>query len=145
MKFKKLSKTARAPTKGSEYAAGWDLYANIDNPFGLLMVEAGETVMVPTGIAIQPDPGYFGAIYARSGLASKQGLRPANCVGIADEDFKGEIMVCLYNDSKEPRVVQHGERVAQIVFQPYSTEDLVEVEDIGTSKRGEGGFGSTGT
>lgn len=151
MKFKKLSKTARAPTKGSEKAAGWDLYADINSEQphrvltdGLLTVEPGETVMVHTGIAIRPDPGYFGAVYARSGLAVREGLRPVNCVGVIDEDYTGEILVCLRNDSKETRVIVNGERIAQIVFQQYATGELVEVEELDKTKRGANGFGSTG-
>ena len=144
MKYKKLSKTARAPTRGSEGAAGWDLYADINGAFGFLVIEPGDTVLIPTGIALDISPGYFGALYARSGLATKQGLRPATGVSVIDQDYKGELLVPLYNDSKESRVVQNGERIVQIVFQPYNTDDLVEVDELGTTKRGDGGFGSTG-
>ena len=125
MKFKKLSKTARAPTKGSKKAAGWDIYADIRGPIGVITISPGESAKIPTGIAIQPDPGYFSAMYARSGLASKEGLRLINGVAVLDEDYVGEIGVVLYNDSNETRTVQNGQRVAQVVFQPYSTADLI--------------------
>lgn len=142
MNIKKLTKTAQTPKRGSEYAAGYDLYADIDCE--KLIIPSGESVMIGTGISMEIPHGYFGAIYARSGLACKQGLRPANCTAVIDEDYRGEVKVCLRNDSKEDREVRHGDRIAQIVFQPYMFVEMNEVDELSDTSRGEGGFGSTG-
>jgi dUTP pyrophosphatase len=141
VKFVKLRKNAITPTKGSDKAAGFDLYANLDD---FIKIEPHKTVLVPTGLAITPPEGYWGAIFARSGLACKQGLRPANCVGVCDEDYTGEYMVALYNDSDEPRCVGHGDRIAQLVFLPYIDVEFEEAASLDETKRGAGGFGSTG-
>ena len=142
VKFKKLNNLAKTPTKGSEYAAGWDLYAatsyNIEIP-------PHETVKIGTGIAVALPEGLYGAICARSGLASKQGLRPANCVGVVDSDYRGEVIVALHNDSDEPQIVSAGSRIAQFILTPFFDILWDEVEDLPETKRGEGGFGSTGT
>lgn len=138
MKVKKLNDNAIIPTRGSEYAAGYDLYALDDN-----VISPRECVKVHTGIAVAVPAGHFGGIFARSGLASKQGLRPANCVGVVDEDYTGEVIVALFNDSEHTRVVKAGDRIAQLVIIPYSAPVLVETSELDSTKRGDGGFGST--
>jgi len=100
---------------------------------------------IGTGIAMEIPEGYFGAIFARSGLATKRGLRPANCVGVVDSDYRGEIIVALHNDTEFPQEVSEGERIAQIVIIPYLPVDFTEVDNLSSTVRGEGGFGSTGT
>lgn len=142
MKYMKLNDKAVEPSRGSEYAAGYDLYAT--TAYGSVMIPAGETVKIGTGIALEIPDGYFGAIFARSGLATKQGLRPANCVGIIDSDYRGEIIVPLYNDSHENKMVSDGDRVAQLVIIPYATVSFTEVDKLDETERGAGGFGSTG-
>ena len=141
-KFVKLKENAHIPTQGSAKAAGFDLYAALDN---YIMIEPHKTMLVPTGLAITPPEGYWGAICARSGLALKQGLRPANCVGICDEDYTGEYMVALHNDTNEVRYVENGDRIAQLVFLPYINVEFEEVSALNKTERGSGGFGSTGT
>ena len=141
VKIKKLKENAMIPTKGSKEAAGNDLYAYCDEPIFILPYK---TEKIGTGIAIQPPNGYFGAIFARSGLATKNGLRPANCVGVCDEDYTGEYVVVLYNDSSSIRTVNPGDRIAQLVFLPYMDVDFCEVDELENTKRGDGGFGSTG-
>ena len=139
-KFVKLKDSAVVPTKGSERAAGFDLYACEG-----ACIMPGQTELISTGLAIQPPNGFCAKIYARSGLAAKKGLRPANCVGICDEDYTGEYMVALHNDSGELQTVDVGERVAQLVFEPYYNVTFVEVTELDKTDRGAGGFGSTGT
>lgn len=142
-KIKKLNNHATIPTKGSTHAAGFDLYASIEG--GEQQIAAGETVKIGTGIAVEIPDGFFGAIFARSGIATKQGLRPANCVGVVDSDYRGEIIVALHNDSPTPQYVTNGERIAQLVILPYLQAELLETEDLSDTQRGTGGFGSTGT
>lgn len=142
VKFTKLRRDAKVPTAGSERAAGYDLYAAIGE-YDILIPPHG-TVKIGTGLSIQPPEGYFGAIYARSGLATKQGLRPANCVGVCDEDYTGEYIVAVHNDSNEERTVCNGDRIAQLVFLPYIPVEFEEVETLDETDRGSGGFGSTG-
>lgn len=139
VKIKKLNKDAQMPTYGSELAAGADLYSTID-----ATIPAHETVKIGTGLAIKPPKGYFGAIFARSGLATKCGVRPSNCVGVCDEDYTGEYIVALHNDSEDPATIKKGDRIAQLVFLPYLTADFVEVDELAETERGSGGFGSTG-
>lgn len=139
--YKKLREGAQPPCYQTEFAAGADLYACLEEP---LLVGAGETVFVPTGIAMEIPTGYVGLIYARSGLACKQGLAPANKVGVIDSDYRGEIMVALYNHSKEEKKIEAGERIAQMVITPYLKVDYDEVRKLDETKRGAGGFGSTG-
>ena len=141
IKIKRLTDTAVIPEKGSKYSAGFDLSADIIHP---IRIAPKETVKIPTGLSIELPEGYFGAIYARSGLASKQGLRPANCVGVADSDYRGEYIVALHNDSDEIREVEPGQRIAQLVIQPYLVCEFVESEGLTETERGDGGFGSTG-
>ncbi len=140
--YKKLDPRAVTPTYGSEWAAGADLYALID---GELTVAPGETVLVHTGIALEIPVGFVGLIYARSGLASKRGLAPANKVGVIDADYRGELMVALHNHGTAPQAVADGERIAQLVIAPYLAAAFREVEELSDTLRGAGGFGSTGT
>lgn len=142
MKIKRLSDTAKLPTRGSSEAAGYDLYADLQET---TMVNPETTIKVNTGIAIAIPEGYFGAIYARSGLATKQGLAPANKVGIIDSDYRGPIIVALFNQSSVPQLIHPGDRIAQLVIQPYATVDLEEVDELDETERGDGGFGSSGT
>ena len=141
IQIKKLKDNAVIPTRGSMEAAGYDLYAAIDEP---AIIPPHETVKIGTGLAIAVPQGYFGAIFARSGLAAKQGLRPANCVGVADSDYRGEYIVALHNDTDEKRIIEPGERIAQLVVMPYLTVEFDEVEELSEPERGAGGFGSTG-
>lgn len=142
VKFTKVRPDAKIPTRGSDFAAGYDLSAACES---LVEIMPHETKMIGTGLRIQPPPGYFGAIFARSGLATKQGLRPSNCVGVCDEDYTGEYIVALHNDSNEVRSVHSGDRIAQLVFLPYLAVDFEEVNTLDNTARGSGGFGSTGT
>lgn len=141
IKIKKLNDNAVIPTRGSEFAAGYDLYACIDSPVTIL---PHTTRKVGTGLAMELPVGYFGAIFARSGLATKQNLRPSNCVGICDCDYTGEYIVALHNDSDSPRVIGDGERIAQLILLPYQNMRFEEVDELIETKRGAGGFGSTG-
>lgn len=143
VKIKKLCKSAKTPTKGSEYACGYDAYACIKDG-NTVTIAPHETVKIGLGICLQPEEGYYVGIYARSGLSSKEGLRPANCVGICDEDYRGEYMVALHNDSDTPRIVQDGERIAQLVVHKRYDMEFEEVDALDDTDRGKGGFGSTG-
>ena len=143
VKFTKLTPWAQAPTQGSTEAAGWDLHADAENQ-ERIVIAPGEVKKISTGIAIALPRGTFGALYARSGLATKRGLAPANKVGIIDVDYRGPVIVALRNESDEPQIIEHGERIAQLVVQPYVCVTFEETENIGTTARGEGGFGSTG-
>ena len=143
VKVKKLDDRAILPTYGSAYAAGADLYALIEGES--LMVGAGETVLVRTGLSVEIPEGYVGLIYARSGLATKKGLAPANKVGVIDSDYRGEVKVALFNQSGEDQIVLAGERVAQLVIAPYLAVEYEEAEELSSTIRGEGGFGSTGS
>ena len=142
VRFKKLDARACVPTYGSSSAAGADLYALCDSE---VLLAAGETVLVHTGIAVEIPEGYAGLIYARSGLASKRGLAPANKVGVVDADYRGEIMVALHNHSAETQKIAPGERIAQLVVTPFLRVEFEETEDLSDTQRGAGGFGSTGT
>lgn len=139
---KRLDPRAKLPAYGSADAAGADLYAVTDGP---VSVAPGETVLIHTGLALAIPKGYVGLVYARSGLATKQGLAPANKVGVIDADYRGELMVSLYNHSGEPRTLETGDRIAQLVIAPYLTADFQPAEDLDDTVRGAGGFGSTGT
>lgn len=140
--IKKVQDKAIIPTYGTDYAAGADLYACID---GAETFNPGETKLIKTGIAMEVPTGYAGLIYARSGLASKKGLAPANKVGVVDSDYRGEIMVALHNHSNEVRQIEPNERIAQFVITPYLKAVFNEVDNLDETVRGEGGFGSTGT
>lgn len=143
IKIKKLNENATIPKRGSDYAAGYDLYACTDVKNGV-KIWGGETYKISTGIAIEIPNGYFGAIFARSGLATKNGLRPANCVGVIDSDYRGEIIVALHNDSVDEYTVKDGERIAQLVIMPYLDVEFIETDILDETDRGSGGFGSTG-
>ena len=144
IKIKKLSEHATIPTRGSGEAAGCDLYANIEEKPYYTVILPGDTEFIKTGISMEIPEGFGGFIYARSGLASKRGLRPANCVGIVDSDYRGEIIVALHNDSIEEQAVGNGDRIAQMVIAPYLKPEFVEVESLTDTERGDGGFGHTG-
>lgn len=139
MEIKKMTDTAIVPTRGSKKAAGYDLYADC-----CVQISPGETRKIGTGIAVVIPDGYAGMIFARSGIAVKQGLRPANCVGVVDADYRGEVIVALHNDSSEPRNITRGDRIAQMVVMPFFAEDLIVVDSLSETERGSGGFGSTG-
>ena len=139
MKIKLLSDKAMIPYRGSEEAAGYDLYS-IDS----VDINPGECKLISTGIAIQLPSGYFGAIFPRSGSAVKRGLRLANCVGVIDSDYRGEVKVPLYNDSQEVQPVEQGERIAQLIILPYATVSFEVVDELSDTIRGNGGFNSTG-
>jgi len=141
VQVKKLKENAQLPTRGSAYAAGYDLYACLD---GAVDIAPGETVKIGTGLSIAVPEGYFGAIFARSGLAAKEGLRPANCVGVADSDYRGEYIVALHNDSAVTRTVTPNERIAQLVIMPFLSVTFEESCVLDETDRGAGGFGSTG-
>lgn len=143
IKIQKLYEDAEIPTYGSVLSAGMDLYAHLGE-HEMLLIKPHETIKVGTGIAVEPPVGYFGAVFARSGLATKQGLRPANCVGVCDWDYRGEYIVALHNDSEEEREVRNGDRIAQLVFLPYITGEIKVVDELSDTERGDGGFGSTG-
>lgn len=142
IRIKKLKETAKLPTSGSALAAGYDLYACMEADSAILPPH--DTVMIGTGVAVAVPEGYFGGIFARSGLAAKQNLRPANCVGVVDSDYRGELKVALHNDSDQERRVENGDRIAQLVVLPYLSLEFEEVEELDETERGEGGFGHTG-
>ena len=141
IKIKKLNENAIIPKRGSEQAAGYDIYACTNAP---IVIAPHQTVKVGTGLSIEIPNGYFGAIFARSGLATKQGLRPSNCVGVCDSDYRGEYIVALHNDLDEPQVINPMERIAQLIVVPYLAVEFNEVNELSDTKRGENGFGSTG-
>ena len=139
--FKKLNENAKVPTYGSPYSAGADLYALTESA---VTIGAGKTEFIHTGISLEIPYGVVGLIYARSGLASKKGLAPANKVGVIDSDYRGEIMVALHNHGTIPQTISDGERIAQIVFAPYYAAEFSVVDELDDTTRGAGGFGSTG-
>ena len=165
IKAKRLSDTAKLPTYGSEKAACADIYCDLRvdkcielNPdadfkhmevntdhFEQVYVSPHETVKIPTGWAFQPPEGYAGFIYARSGLATKNGLRPSNCVGVCDEDYSGEYIVAVHNDTDKYQFINNGDRIAQLEFRPYEQAEFELVDELDETERGDGGFGSTGT
>lgn len=139
--FKKLTSDAKTPTYGSEFAAGADLYSAENHD---IIVNPGETVFIHTGIAVAIPEGYVGLVYARSGIACKRGLAPANKVGVIDSDYRGEIMVALHNHGNTAQEIEPGERIAQIIISPYITASFRERDELDDTERGNGGFGSTG-
>lgn len=150
VKIKRLSDTAIVPTYGSEKAACIDLYADLgyredwpDMP-KTVAIPPNDTVKIGTGFSFQPPEGYCGLIFARSGMSTKYGLAPANKVGVCDEDYTGEYIVALHNDSNFTRYIEHGERIAQLMFVPYKQANLIEVNELDETDRGSGGFGSSG-
>lgn len=142
VRIKKLNDNAIIPTYGTEFSAGADLYACIDETVTLV---PGETRLINTGLAMEIPVGYAGLIYARSGLASKKGLAPANKVGVVDADYRGEIMVALHNHSTSDASIEPGERIAQMVIAPFLTANFIVSDELDDTVRGAGGFGSTGT
>ena len=141
IRVKKLRDNAIMPTYGTDGAAGADLYACLNQ---VVTIEPGKTVFIPTGLAMEIPHGYAGLIYARSGLACKRGLAPANKVGVVDSDYRGEFMVVLHNHSNQSQTVCHGERIAQLVITPVLTPAYTQVEELTDTERASGGFGSTG-
>lgn len=141
VKYTKLNELAKEPTRGSSAAAGYDLYAAIDND---IIIAPHTTVKVGTGLAFELPQNTFAAIFARSGLATKQGLRPANCVGVCDSDYRGEYIVAIHNDTDVEQTIAAGDRIAQMILLPYIPMVFEEVEELSDTERGSGGFGSTG-
>ena len=141
VRFKRLNDLAKIPTRGSKFSAGYDLYAATDED---IQIPPHSTVKIGTGLAMELPVGWFGAIFARSGIAAKRGLRPANCVGVCDADYRNEYIVAIHNDSNETMTVQAGERIAQLILLPYQDIDFKEVNELNNTDRGLGGFGSTG-
>lgn len=141
IKYQKLNELAHEPTRGSAAAAGYDLYAAIKDP---VAVSAHSTIKIGTGLAFALPDYTFAAIFARSGLATKEGLRPANCVGVCDSDYRGEYIVALHNDTDNEKFINPGERIAQMILIPYIPMLFNEVESLEKTERGKGGFGSTG-
>ncbi len=142
IKFVKLNDKAIVPSYGTPFSAGADLYALLGEE--RIEIKSGETKLIHTGIALQIPDGLVGLIYARSGIATKRGLAPANKVGVIDSDYRGEIMVSLHNHSDKPQFIEEGERIAQIVFTPYVAAQFLECDTLDDTDRGAGGFGSTG-
>lgn len=141
IRVKRIKENAIMPTYGSAEAAGADLYACLSEP---VTIHPGESVFIPTGLAMELPRGYAGLIYARSGLACKRGLAPANKVGVVDSDYRGEFMIVLHNHGEAVQTIEHGERIAQLVITPVFTPGFAEVEELSDTKRSSGGFGSTG-
>lgn len=141
VRIKKLDEKAIIPTYGTEFSAGADLYACLDEA---VVIHPLQTVFIHTGLAMEVPEGYAGLVYARSGLACKKGLAPANKVGVVDSDYRGELMVALYNHSNQPITVEHGERIAQMIITPYLKAIYEVADELDDTQRGRGGFGSTG-
>ena len=141
IQLKKLSESALLPVRGSEYAAGYDLFSDIDSD---VSIAPHETKLIGTGISVAIPDGYFGGIYARSGLSTKEGLRPANCTGVIDSDYRGEIKVPVHNDSNGIRVISPNQKIAQMIIQPFLSVEFEEVDSLDDTARGNNGFGSTG-
>lgn len=140
VKVKKINENATIPTRGSEQAAGYDLYACLEYS---QVIKPHCTEKIGTGLAMEIPEGFFGAIFARSGLATKKGLRPANCVGVVDSDYRGEFIVAVHNDSTETKIINPGDKIAQLVLIPFYGMNFEEVDELNETVRGEGGFGST--
>lgn len=141
VQYKQLNDLAKEPTRGSAEAAGYDLYAAIDTP---IAIPPHETIKIGTGLAFELPQYTFAAIFARSGLATKQGLRPANCVGVCDSDYRGEYIVAIHNDTNQTQTINSGDRIAQMILLPYMPMNLIKIEELSNTSRGDDGFGSTG-
>ena len=141
IKVKRVSELAVIPTRGSSYAAGYDLYAAV---LAEVKLAPHTTAKIDTGLQFELPDGYFAGIFARSGIATREGLRPANCVGICDSDYRGNYLVAIHNDSDSERVITPGEKIAQMIVLPYLELDFEETEELTETSRGAGGFGSTG-
>ena len=144
IKVKRICEEAKLPTRGSEKAAAYDVYACLPDENAPVTIMPHQTMLIGTGLRMAPPEGFYVGVYARSGLSSKEGLRPANCVGVIDEDYRGEYLVAVHNDSEVTRSVRHGDRIAQILLQKRYDMDFEEVDELDTTGRGDGGFGSTG-
>lgn len=138
---KRLNNFAKLPTKGSKYAAGFDLYAATDS---IIDIAPHSTIKIDTGLSFELPEGIFAGIFARSGIATKRGLRPANCTGIIDSDYRGPVIVALHNDTDEIQSVEPGERIAQMILLPFISMNFNEVNELSDTARGEGGFGDSG-
>ena len=141
IKVKKLNDLAKMPSRGSSDAAGYDLYAATDY---IIDIAPHSTVKIGTGLSFELPSGTFAAIFPRSGIATKRGLRPANCVGVCDSDYRGEYIVALHNDTDELQSIDPGERIAQMILLPFIEMNFEETDNLSDTDRGEGGFGSTG-
>ena len=141
IRAKRLTRTAKLPTQGSKFSAGYDLYADISDP---MVIAPGDTVHISTGVAFELPADHFGAVYPRSGLSLSRGLRLANCVGVVDSDYRGAVSVALHNDSPVKQTILPHERVAQLICQKYTHLEFLEVDDLTDTERGANGFGSTG-
>lgn len=140
--FKRLNENAKLPEQGSDAAAGYDVFACLDHEKEV--VPPHETVKVSTGLAMEPPNNTWVGVFARSGLATKEGLRPANCVGVIDPDYRGPIIVAIHNDSDKERVITDGEKIGQLILFPRMEMNIEEVKELSDTERGAGGFGSTG-
>lgn len=145
LKTKRLTETAILPTKAHETDACFDIYADLGDANKTIYIEPQHLMKINTGFATEIPEGYWGAVFARSGIATKQGLRPANCVPVIDEPYRGEWIIALYNDSREIQYIHHGDRIAQFMLLPYFKTNLIEVNELNETDRGDGGFGSSGT
>lgn len=143
MNIKKLHEDSIIPTKGTNESAGYDLYAYLDED--KISLNPGETKMINIGISLEIPKGYFAGIFARSGIASKRNLRPANCTGVIDSDYRGELRVPIYNDSDKVQYIENKERVAQMIILPYLDVEFNIKDELSESNRSDEGFGSTGT
>ncbi len=146
--IKKLNPLAQVPKRQTQQSAGYDLYACFENQSDSIKIKSGETKIIPTGISLELEQDNLPAvllIYARSSVATKLGLAPANCVGVVDSDYRGEIKVALYNHSQNNQIINHGDRIAQLVITPIVTPEVEQVFELSDTDRGNGGFGSTGT
>ena len=141
IKIKKLNNLAKMPSRGSSDAAGYDLYAATNYN---IEIQPHNTVKIGTGLSFELPQGTFAAIFSRSGIATKRGLRPANCVGVIDSDYRGPVIVALHNDTDEIQSVEPGERIAQMILLPFISMDFNEVNELSDTARGEGGFGNSG-
>lgn len=141
IKVKRLNDLAKLPTKGSDYAAGYDLYAATNYN---IEIKPHTTVKIGTGLCFELPLNSFAAIFARSGIAAKRGLRPSNCVGVCDSDYRGEYIVALHNDTDEIQIIEAGERIAQMILLPYIEMHFNEVKELSNTERGNGGFGDSG-
>ena len=142
VKIKKINNKAITPTRSSTQAAGYDIYACLDKD--QIEIEPQRSIKVNTGFALEIPDGYFGGIFARSGLATKENLRPSNCVGVVDSDYRGEILVSIFNDSTEKRIISNNQRIAQLVIMPYLEVSFNEIDNLSNTIRNNKGFGSTG-
>lgn len=143
VQFVKVREGAKIPERGSKFSAGRDIAACIPD-LERVIIHPGETVKIPSGLAVKIPDGYFGGVFARSGLSTKQGLRPATAVSVIDSDYVGEIFIPIHNDSNEIRVIEHGQRICQLVILPYLNAEFEEVDKLENTERGDNGFGSSG-